>query len=143
MQEPESYVVAAFDVTTETRVTIKRVVTPRKPVVLKVVSKKGVGAMATRTNTIQLSPVDPAAAVTSRPCQVVFSDGSPTLNVDMQDPAATFPAEDGQALTVTALGDINTVGQGPPSDPFPYTVAVIPPPPVVPVKPTVLGVTSV
>lgn len=145
MADPESYVVGAFDLEITARVVVRRVVTPGKPVIWGVTTSRfmrGKGMATARANTIKLSPADPAAQVTSRPCQVVFADGTPTVNVDMINPDATFPANDGQVVTITALGDINVVGQGPPSDPFHYTVAP-PPPTVVPVKPTVEGVTSV
>lgn len=106
--------------------------------------------MATRVNTIHLSPVNPDDQITSRPCTVDFADGTtPQLQIDMIDPAATFTAEDGAIITVTALGDVNVMGPGPVlGGPFPYTVQPTPPPPPppptsVPGPVTVLGVSSV
>lgn len=131
-----------YDIQFTGRLVVRRVAVPVQSEVQAVQSQGGMAPMAARVCTIQLSPVDPAAQVTSRPCKVVFADGTPTVNVDMINPAATFTGTDGQQVTVTALGDVNVVGQGSPSDPFPYKVGP-PPPTVVPVKPTVLGVKSV
>ncbi len=107
--------------------------------------------MAARTSLIHLSPAVATDQVTSRPCTVDWTstgDGSalpPQLSVDMIDPTVTFATNDGDVITVTALGDINLNGSGPGSGPFPVTITPPPPPPPtgVPGPVSVLGVTTV
>jgi hypothetical protein len=90
---------------------------------LTIDSQKGL-TMAVHKCTPQLSPVNPADQVTSRPVTVSFDDGTPSINLDMIDPAASFDANDGQTGNVAALGDINAVGQGQVSGaPFQFTVS--------------------
>ncbi len=77
--------------------------------------------------------------MTSRICTVVFASGAPNVTVDMIDPTATFPCQDTDTGTITAV-DSNIVGPSPVSDPpFPWNAAevTVNPPPA----PTVLGVT--
>ncbi len=92
--------------------------------------------MAARKGNPQLSPADPAFAITSRPTTIVLN-GGPPITLDMIDPSLTFDCVDGDVVTVVA-SDVNSVGTGPASDPFVITAGGggldLPP------KPTVLGV---
>ncbi len=122
-------------------------VPPRKPQVLVIITKAG--NMAARTSMIILSPVVPTDQVTSRPCSVVWTATvsgviPPPLTLDMIDPNTSFATTDGDVLTVTPLGDVNSFAPSAPGDPFPYTVALPPPPPPVaaPAIPQVLSVVS-
>lgn len=85
--------------------------------------------MPANTCTPQLSPLNQANQVTSRPVRIDFNDGTPSLNLDMIDPAASFQANDGQQGTVTALGDINVNGQGQVTGvPFTFNIGGVTPP---------------
>jgi hypothetical protein len=113
-----------FDVHLHGSVRLRTVPTPVSVLGLDIIdSQKGL-TMAVHKCTPQLSPVNPADQVTSRPVTVSFDDGTPSINLDMIDPAASFDANDGQTGNVAALGDINAIGQGQVSGaPFQFTVS--------------------
>lgn len=137
-----------FKIDFEFKGSIRLRVPPRKPQVLGVITRKE-GSMAARTSMIILDPVVPADQVTSRPCSVVWTGTvsgviPPPLVIDMFDPNTTFATNDGDVLTVTPLGDVNSFAASAPGDPFPYTVALPPPPPptAAPRVPQVVNVIS-
>jgi hypothetical protein len=106
---------------------------PSAPKVLGIIFQKG-ASMAQLLGSVVLSPAAPD--VTHRLQSVSLNGGDP-FTVDVTDPSATFPCQDGDAVVAT-VSDVNAVGASTASPPFSVTASA---PPTVPVAPTIQAIT--